>query len=119
MTKRRIYVGALLLATALMVAGCPKRTTIGELTSDPGRYQDKEVAIAGRVVNSYGALNKGVFEIDDGTGRMWVLTEKYGVPNKGAEVGVSGKLVSGVSFGGRSFGTVLREKDRRSRDRSR
>ncbi len=115
MTKRRALMGVALLVAALGVAGCPKRTTIGEITGDPGRFRDKDVAVAGRVVTSYGALDKGVFEIDDGTGRIWVLSEKYGVPSQGAEVGVSGRLISGVSYGGRTFGTVLREKDRRSR----
>lgn len=115
MTRRRAFVGASLLVLALAATGCPSRATIGELTSDPGRYRDKDVAVAGRVTNSYGALDKGVFEIDDGTGRIWVFTDKHGVPSKGAEVGVSGRVVSGLSYGGRTFGTVLREKDRRSR----
>jgi hypothetical protein len=118
MRKRRGAFGALLLAVAFAATGCPKRTTIGELNGDPGRFQGKEVAVAGRVTNSYGALGRGVFEIDDGTGRIWVMTEKNGVPGNGAQVGVSGQIVSGVSYGGRTFGTVLREKERRSaRDR--
>ena len=115
MTKRRVLMGVVLLVASLGIAGCPKRATIGEINGDPGRFRDKDVAVVGRVVNSYGALDKGIFEIDDGTGRIWVLSEKYGVPNQGAQVGVSGRLISGVSYGGRTFGTVLREKDRRSR----
>jgi hypothetical protein len=65
--------GALaLLALTLGVAGCPERTTIRDVLRDPGHYRNKDVAIGGRVTNSYGALGHGIFEIDDGTGRMWV-----------------------------------------------
>lgn len=115
MMRRRVLGAAALLALALGVAGCPSRTTISEITRDPGRYADKEIAIAGRVTNSYGALGKGVFEIDDGTGRMWVFTEKYGVPSRNAQVGVSGRIVEGFSYAGSTYGVVLHERDRRSR----
>jgi hypothetical protein len=36
-----------------------------------------------------------------------------GVPAKGARIGVRGNIQTGFSFGGRSFGTILRERERR------
>ena len=115
MLTRRTFAAAALLALALGVAGCPQRTTIRDVMNDPGRYQNKDVAIGGRVTNSYGALGKGIFEIDDGTGRMWVYTDRHGVPTRNAYVGVSGRIVDGFSYGGSSYGTVLHETERRSR----
>jgi hypothetical protein len=117
MTKGRVLFGGLAVALSLAATGCPTRTSIGDVMSDPGRYHDKEVAIAGRVVNSYGALDKGVFEIEDGTGRMWVYTDRHGVPGRDAVVGVAGRVQGGLSYGGRNYGTVLRETRRRRLER--
>ena len=111
--RHRVLGAAMLIALALAATGCPSRTTIREITNDPGRFAGKEIAIAGRVTNSYGALGTGVFEIDDGTGRMWVFTEKYGVPSRNAQVGVAGRIVEGFSYNGSTYGVVLHERDRR------
>jgi hypothetical protein len=96
----------------LLAAGC-ESAKIADINRDPGRYAGKEVTITGRVTNSFGALNEGAFEIDDGTGKLWVLSGGFGVPSKGAEVSVTGRVQSGVTFGEKSFGTVLRETQRR------
>ena len=103
-----------LLGGTLLLTACPSQTNIAKINADPGRYQGKEVGIAGRVTDSYGAAGIGAYEIDDGTGRIWVAT-KRGVPSRGAQVGAKGYLRSGISFNGRSYGTVLEETDRRSR----
>ena len=109
----RVLLAAVVLAATLFLVACPQQHSIAELTRDPGRYFDKEVAVKGTVVSSYGALGTGMYEIDDGTGRIWVLSQNYGVPGKGARVGVAGRIVPTVSFGGRSFATVIRETQRR------
>jgi hypothetical protein len=83
--------------------------------ADPGRYRNKEVSIAGRVTDSYGVLGQGTYEIDDGTGRMWVATRR-GVPSRGSHVGAKGRILSGGNFGGRNFATILEESDRRAKD---
>lgn len=113
-TKRiRILSLVMLVAGVLCLAGCPQRTTIERINRDPGRYRGKEVAITGRVVNSYGALGTGVFEVDDGTGRIWVYSQRFGVPGREARLAVAGYIEQGFSFGGRNFATVLRETSRR------
>ena len=70
----------------------------------------------GSVTDSYGLAGRGAYEIDDGTGKMWVVT-KRGVPSRGARVGAKGYVHTGFNFGGRSFGTVLEETDRSSKGR--
>jgi hypothetical protein len=117
--KKRVVYGAALVLLALMVAGCPERTNIRQITSDPGRFEGKEVTVGGRVVNSYGVLDKGVYEIDDGTGRIWIFTERSGVPSRNATIGVTGKITGGLSYGGRNYGTVVRETKRHTPDRAR
>jgi hypothetical protein len=109
----RLSLTLLLVVGTLLLAACPTRTSIGRITRDPGRYAGREVAIGGRVSNSFGALGTGVYQVDDGTGQIWVYSQKYGVPGNGAKVGVRGTVSQGFSFGGRSFAVVLRETERR------
>ena len=108
--------GSLILIGALLLTACPSQETISRINADPGRYQNKEVGIVGTVTDSYGVLGNGAYEIDDGTGRLWVVTTR-GVPSRGSRVGTKGKVHTGFSFGGRSFGTVLQESDRRVKSR--
>jgi hypothetical protein len=103
-----------LIGGALLFTACPSQTNIARINANPDRYRGKEVGIAGRVVDSYGVLGAGAYEIDDGTGRMWVAT-RLGVPSRGAHIGTKGYVHNGFSFAGRSFGTVIEETDRRSR----
>jgi hypothetical protein len=104
----------LVCAIAVILTACPSQTTISKINANPAKYQNKEVGIVGTVTDSYGVMGSGTYEIDDGTGRIWVATTR-GVPSRGARVGAVGKLHTGFSFGGRSFGTVLEEKDRRAK----
>ena len=103
-----------LISGVLLFTACPSQTNIAKINANPDRYRGKEVSIAGRVTDSYGVLGAGAYEIDDGTGRMWVATRR-GVPSRGAHVGAKGYVHNGFSFAGRSFGTVMEETDRRSR----
>ena len=105
-----------LIGGTLLLTACPSQTNIAKINRDPGRYNGKEVGIVGTVRDSYGAAGIGAYEIDDGTGRIWVATRR-GIPSRGARVGAKGYLRNGFSFGGRSYGTVLEETDRRSRGR--
>jgi hypothetical protein len=98
---------------ALLLAGCPPRTSIEHINRDPGRYAHKDVTIVGRVGGSFGALGSGVFQVDDGTGTMWVFSQSFGVPSNGAKVAVTGTVEQGFTFGGRAFATILRETERR------
>jgi hypothetical protein len=109
----RLSLTLLLVIATLLLAACPTRTSIERINRDPGRYAGKDVAIAGHVTTSFGALGSGVYEVDDGTGRMWVFSQRYGVPSQGARVAVTGRIEQGFSFGGRSFATIMRETERR------
>ena len=96
-------------ALALLLVGCPTRTSIADINKDPGHYAGKEVTIGGHASNSFGALGNGIFEIDDGSGRMWVYSQSFGVPSDGSKVAVTGRIEQGFSFGSRSFAVILKE----------
>lgn len=110
MTNRSLAV-TVLLATTLLLSGCPSETTIGQLNGAPGRYRNKEVSVRGTVNNGFGALGMGAYELEDETGRIWVLTEN-GVPTRGSHVQAVGRYINGVTWAGRSFGSAIREKNR-------
>ena len=108
-----------IVTSALLTAACPDRTSIAEIQRNPGKYQNKEVAIAGRVVDSYGLsvpgvnIGGGAYKIDDGTGAIWVVATEKGVPSRGVEIGVKGRVNSGLSWRGRDYGLGIHEQDRR------
>lgn len=112
--NQRIFASLLLLASAVCFTGCPNQTTINKVSGDPARYRGKEILIVGTVTNSFGALGQGAYELDDETGKIWVITQR-GVPAKGARVGAVGKYIDGIKWGGRQFGNALQETDRKVR----
>lgn len=112
----------LVLFVAVFAAACPERTSIADIEANPSKYLDKEVAVAGTVKDSYGIsipgtpIRGGAYKIDDGTGSIWIFTEEA-VPSKGTQIGVKGKIGSGVNWKGRNYGLGMYEKDRRIQKR--
>lgn len=108
----------LIAGLTLFATGCPERVSIADIEANPSKYQNKEVAIAGTVRDSYGLsipgtnIGGGAYKIDDGTGSIWVLTDGS-VPSKGTEIGVKGQIGSGINYKGRNYGLGMWEKDRR------
>ncbi len=101
------------LATSMLVllAACPGVRPITELLDDPGRYDGETVRIAGEVTEAIGALGVGVYEINDGTGTLTVVSKTgRGTPRVGATVGVEGEFRSAFTLGTRTVAVVIEEK---------
>ena len=114
LAMKRAAVLAVLIFGTLLVTACPSQTNISKIMADPDRYRGKEVGVAGTVTDSYGLAGAGAYEIDDGTGKIWVATTR-GVPSRGARVGAKGYVHNGWTVKGRSFGTVMEETGRSTR----
>jgi hypothetical protein len=118
--KTLLLLASLIMAVGLLTAACPERKSIADIESNPSKYQNKEVVVAGVVRDSYGInipltnIRGGVYKVDDGTGSIWVYTEKS-VPSKGTEVGVRGKLQNGLNWNGKNYGIGIMEDDRKFR----
>ena len=112
----------LVLVVAVFAAACPKRVSIADIEANPSRYMDKDIAVAGTVRDSYGVaipgtpIRGGAYKIDDGTGSIWIFTDDV-VPSKGTQIGVEGRIGSGVNWKGRNYGLGMYEKDRKIRRR--
>jgi hypothetical protein len=93
-----------LVIGAIASAACATRS-INQVLADPSRYANKQVTISGSVVDSYSVVGKGAYQLEDKTGRLWIVSAN-GVPRKGARVNVKGTVREGFSLGG--FGELLK-----------
>jgi hypothetical protein len=108
---RKLAAGSLsliLLATLLLTA-CPPSPSVAEIQRNPGKYGGREIVVHGAVDETYGLLGAGAYRINDGTGTIWVMSQGFGVPGRGANVHVAGTLIQGATFGGRSLGMAIRQ----------
>jgi hypothetical protein len=120
-TLTRTGVLLVLAAMSLLLAACEQKT-INQILAEPNRYANRDVGVLGTVVQSYSVLGRGAYQIEDGTGKLWVISDK-GVPRKGARVGVKGKIKDGFDLGGLiklpagiSSGLVMIETEHRAKD---
>lgn len=98
---------------------------MNQVITDPSRYRNRDVQLSGEVVDSYSFLNRGAYRIDDGTGQLWVVSDK-GVPRKTARVTVKGKVREGFNLSslgdkinlpmGIGSGVVLTESSHKSKN---
>ena len=98
---------ALVITAALFTIAC-ERVTISDILADPTRYKDKKVGVVGTVTTSFGVLNMGGYEIQDDTGKIYVISNQ-GVPGRGEEVAVEGTVFTGAMVAGQSVGVAIRE----------
>ena len=93
----RFIVLTLVALSVLTAAACATRT-INQVLADPSRYRDRQVRLSGAVVDSVSLVNRGAYRIDDGTGQLWVVSDK-GVPRTQARVTVTGTIREGFNLG--------------------
>jgi len=100
---------------SLVVSGCAlaSNPSVAELKYNPGRYQDKTVAIDGIVTSSWGVplVPLKLYKVDDGTGEVTVVAQNGRVPTKGAHVRVKGRVNEMATLGGQSIGLHLEQRD--------
>jgi hypothetical protein len=100
---------ALLPASVMLIAvGCGS-VKIARINADPSRYQHRSVRVSGAVTTSAGLLGTGGYQIQDDTGKIFVVS-RSGVPSSGSHVEVTGKVIAGAEVLGRPMGVVIREE---------
>lgn len=92
-----LSLAAFVAVTALASSACATKT-INHVLADPSRYRDREIKVSGTVVDSYSVGSRGAYQIEDGSGRLWVLSDQ-GVPRRGARVTVTGTIREGFNLG--------------------
>ena len=101
---------------AFLVTGCAARgVRIAELKDQPDKYDDKKISVTGVVTRSWGIplVPFQLYNVDDGSGEITVISRSGRTPSKGARVEVKGKVNEVGVFGGRSIGLHIQEDDRK------
>lgn len=109
---RKGLVAALALVGASLLGGCASTVRIGDLLAEPQRYEGRTVRVEGTVTRSAGVLGVGGYEVDDGTGQIFIVAQGGGVPTQGARTKVKGRFEPIFNFGGRSIAAILQEAPR-------
>jgi hypothetical protein len=107
---------AVALLSAFVITGCAARgVRIAELKDRPTKYATKSVSVTGVVTNSWGIplVPFQLYNVDDGSGEITVLSRSGRTPARGTRVQVRGKVNEVAVFGGRSVGLHLQEEDRK------
>jgi hypothetical protein len=106
-TGPRLILGVLLVAT---LGGCASTVRISDLMAAPQRYEGKTVRVEGTVTRSAGILGVGGYELNDGTGQIYVVAQGGGVPVQGARTRVKGRFESIFSIAGRTVAAIMQEE---------
>ncbi len=101
----------LVILAATFLAGCAPMT-IGRINADPSRFQNRTVRATGTVTNSVGLMGKGGYQLEDNTGRIYVISGS-GVPSRGSHVTVTGRVSPGAEVLGTAVGVTIREESHR------
>lgn len=106
MKKKSAFFAALFACFLLSSCG---RVKISRILSDPSHFTFRTINVNGVVTNPAAAPG-GVYEVSDETGKICVLAQG-GIPQKGAKVRVTGKVVKDLRLMGRSFDAIIRERE--------
>jgi hypothetical protein len=110
-------VTSICVLSAVLVAGCGARgVKVADLRQQPHRYDDRTISLTGVVTGSWGVpVLLQVYNIDDGTGEISIVSRGGTVPPRGARVQVRGRVAEIAAIGGRSIGLHVQEEQRRFR----
>ena len=102
-----------LLIAALLTVSCASTTNVSTILGDPQKYAGQQVTVKGTVADTVwvGQLSKGAYELDDGTGTIWVVTSQP-PPQMGATVTSQGTVENAITLGDHVIGTHVSEQTR-------
>ena len=101
----------------LVLAGCNEHTDkLGDITSNPSGFANKEVTVAGEVTKVYelplGIADIAAYRVNDGTGQAWVIS-RAGAPREGDKVGLKGTVRPEGRIGTEVLTNIIEEKQRK------
>src|SRR3954451_904595 len=102
------------LAFAALVLSACAPMTIGRINADPSRFRNQRVKITGTVTNSVGILGRGGYQLEDHTGKIYVISGR-GVPSRGSRVTVTGRVIPGAEVLGNAVGVAIREDSHKAK----
>lgn len=109
------------IVLAPLTASCAlalRSPNIADIQHNPGRYHDHSVSVDGVVTSSWGIplVPFHLYNVDDGTGEVTVVSQSARTPTRGARVHVRGRVNELAVFGGQAVGLHLQEQQLRIRN---
>lgn len=104
---RRVRASLMLGVVLVGLSACSRTMRIGDLLDRPQEYDGKTVQVEGTVTQSAGVLGTGAYQIDDGTGKIYVIARGQGVPREGAKTRAKGRFESLFNFLGRTMAAIV------------
>ncbi len=106
---RKSIVLSMVCLMLLMAVGCGA-ATVRNIRDDVERFEGRQVTLSGKVTETLALpfIHKGAYQIDDGTGKIWVIP-KGDVPARGDRMVATGRIRAGVEIAGKHLGVVLME----------
>jgi hypothetical protein len=104
------------LLLGIMLSGCAlavRSPSIAELKYNPGRYQDRTVAVDGVVTSAWNVplVPFKLYKVSDGTGEVTIVSNNGPVPTRGAHVRVKGRVSDVATLGGQAIGLHIQQRD--------
>lgn len=107
-SARRLLLPALL---GLALGACAPTLRIRDLLDEPQRYDGRTVQVQGTVTQSAGLFGTGAYQIDDGTGSIYVIAQGQGVPRQGAKTKAKGRFESVFNLAGRTIAAIVQGRE--------
>jgi hypothetical protein len=107
--QRVMKLRLLAITTAAMLLSACGAVKIAKINADPSHYRNRTVRVNGTVVTSVGIMNTGGYQVEDDTGKIFVVS-RTGVPSRGSRVTVTGTVVNAAQVLGTPMGTAIREQ---------
>lgn len=83
-------------------------TKIADIRKTPGAFEGRTVTIAGKVTTTHDLLVVKYYEVDDGTGKIPVVTESA-LPKEGESVRIKGRVNQAFAIGTARLVVVVEE----------
>jgi hypothetical protein len=100
-----------LFLTVMGLGACAPTVRIRDLLDRPQDYDGRTVQVQGTVTRSAGLFGTGAYEMDDGTGTIFVVAQGSGVPREGARTKAKGRFESVFSLAGRTIAAIVQGRD--------
>ena len=102
-TRASLMLGFMLVS----LSACSRTIRIRDLLDRPQEYDGSTVQVEGTVTQSAGVLCTGAFEVDDGSGKIYVIARGTGIPREGAKTKAKGRFESVFSLLGRTMAAIV------------
>lgn len=106
------HAGGLVVLVLIAVATLACTTKIGDIKSQPGKYEGNTVTVSGEVMGKVNLLVLKTFQVRDDSGEITVVTSSA-LPEEGKKVRVKGRVDQAFAIGASRMIVIVEEAPER------